>query len=568
MKSHLVVFVVSMITFFGVGIGWMPAQETVSQGSISPGQSREVQLFPNQEHQFDLVVNQGGTVTIEMERSNGSIDPYLQLFNANGREIDSDDDGGRDLNSRISGNLEPGRYRIIAREFGRDDRGAYRISVHAAGTGSPVSGIPLTIGQSIDSYINDGEPQVFTFSLREAQRVRIDLRRTGSGNSIDPYLELGDEFGSVLASNDDGGSGLDSRITQYLDPGRYTITAYDLGDDDTGGIQVELAGLGSGAIQGIPITIGESISAYLMEGTPQEFTLEVPSAQRLQIDMIRGEDSDIDPYLVLADQFGNEIETNDDGGSGFNSRIARYLEAGRYTITARDLFGGDAGAFRLEVVSQGSDPLGGGIPIAVGQSIDSFITNGQEQPFILTVEEETTVVIDLERGSDSTIDPYMTLSDSVGREIAADDDGGSGFNSRITETLAPGSYLIIARDLGNNDSGAFRLTVDTGLRANTIPISVGQTYDGFMQPGQEVLYGLTISSPQNVVIEFRRTGSAEFDPFLRLFNQAGGEIDSDDDGAGDLNSRIERFLEAGTYLIEVSDIWGSDGGSYRISVGR
>jgi hypothetical protein len=70
------------------------------------------------------------------------------------------------------------------------------------------------------------------------------------------------------------------------------------------------------------------------------------------------------------------------------------------------------------------------------------------------------------------------------------------------------------------------------------------------------------------VIEFRRTGSAEFDPFLRLFNQAGGEIDSDDDGAGDLNSRIERFLEAGTYLIEVSDIWGSDGGSYRISVGR
>jgi hypothetical protein len=427
MKSHLVVFVVSMITFFGVGIGWMPAQETVSQGSISPGQSREVQLFPNQEHQFDLVVNQGGTVTIEMERSNGSIDPYLQLFNANGREIDSDDDGGRDLNSRISGNLEPGRYRIIAREFGRDDRGAYRISVHAAGTGSPVSGIPLTIGQSIDSYINDGEPQVFTFSLREAQRVRIDLRRTGSGNSIDPYLELGDEFGSVLASNDDGGSGLDSRITQYLDPGRYTITAYDLGDDDTGGIQVELAGLGSGAIQGIPITIGESISAYLMEGTPQEFTLEVPSAQRLQIDMIRGEDSDIDPYLVLADQFGNEIETNDDGGSGFNSRIARYLEAGRYTITARDLFGGDAGAFRLEVVSQGSDPLGGGIPIAVGQSIDSFITNGQEQPFILTVEEETTVVIDLERGSDSTIDPYMTLSDSVGREIAADDDGGSGF---------------------------------------------------------------------------------------------------------------------------------------------
>jgi hypothetical protein len=568
MKSHPIVFVIAAITFFGAGIVGMAAQERVSQGSISPGQSREVQLLPNQEHRFELVVNERGTVTIEMERSDGSIDPYLQLLSANGMEIDSDDDGGRGLNSRISRTLDPGRYQIIAREFGRDDRGRYRISVNAAGSGSPLSGIPLNIGQSIDSYINDGSPQVFTFVLREAQRVRIDLRRTGAGNSIDPYLELGDEFGSVIASNDDGGSGLDSRITQYLDSGRYTITAYDLGDDDTGGIQVELAGLGSGAIQGIPIAIGESISAYLMEGTPQEFTLEVPSAQRLQIDMMRGEGGDVDPYLVLADQYGNEIETNDDGGSGFDSRITRYLEAGRYTITARDLFGGDAGPFRLEVVSQGSNPLGNGIPIAVGQAIDSFITNGQEQPFILTVEEETTVVINLERGSDSTIDPYMTLSDSVGREIASDDDGGSGFNSRISQTLPPGSYLIIARDLGNNDSGSFRLSVETGLQANTIPISVGQTYDGYMQPGQEVLYGLTLASAQSVVIDFRRTGSAEFDPFLRLYNHAGGEIDSDDDGGGDLNSRIERFLEAGTYLIEVSDIWGSNGGSYRISVGR
>lgn len=568
MKSRLIVCVVAAITSLGVGAGVAFAQATVSQGSISPGESREIQLLPNQEHRFELVVNQGEMVTIEMERSDGSIDPYLQLLTANGMEIDSNDDGGRGLNSRISRHLDPGRYQIIAREFGRDDRGMYRLSVNAAGAGTPLSGIPLSFGQSLDSYINDGVSQVFTFTVREAQRVRIDLRRTGSGNSIDPYLELGDEFGSVIASNDDGGGGLDSQITQYLDPGRYTIMAYDLGDDDTGGIQVELASLGAGAIEGIPITIGESISAYLMEGTPQEFTLGVPSAQRLQIDMLRGEDSDIDPYLTLADQYGNEIETNDDGGSGYDSRITRYLDAGRYTITARDLFGSDAGAFRLEVVSLGSDPLGGGIPITVGQAIDSFITNGQEQPFLLTVEEETTVVINLERGSDSTIDPYMTLNDSVGREIASDDDGGSGFNSRISQTLAPGSYLIVARDLGNNDSGAFRLSVETGLQANTIPISVGQTYDGYMQPGQEVLYGLTLGTPQNVVIEFRRTGSADFDPFLRLYNQAGGEIDSDDDGAGDLNSRIERFLEAGTYLIEVSDIWGSDGGSYRISVGR
>jgi hypothetical protein len=568
MNSHPIVCAVAAITFFGVGIGVLPAQATVSQGTISPGQSREVQLLPNQEHRFDLVIDQSETVTIEMERSDGSIDPYLQLLTANGMEIASDDDGGRGFNSRISRHLDQGRYQIIAREFGRDDQGRYRLSVNAGSSGTPLTGIPLDVGQSIDSYINDGAPQVFTFVLREAQRVRIDLRRTGSGNNIDPYLELGDEFGTVLASNDDGGSGLDSRITQYLDSGRYTIIAYDLGDDDTGGIQVELAGLGSGAIQGIPITIGESISAYLMDGTPQEFTLEVPSAQRLQIDMMRGEDSDVDPYLVLADQYGNEIETNDDGGSGLDSRITGYLEAGRYTITARDVFGGNAGAFRLEVVSQGSDPLGQGIPITVGQGIDSFITEGQEQPFILTIEEETTVVINLERGPDSTIDPYMTLSDSVGRQIASDDDGGSGFNSRIRETLAPGSYLIVARDLGNNDSGAFRLSVETGLQANTIPISVGQTYDGFMQPGQEVRYGLTLSSPQEVVIEFRRTGSAEFDPFLRLYNQAGGEIASDDDGAGDLNSRIERFLEAGTYLIEISDIWGSNGGSYRISVGR
>jgi hypothetical protein len=542
----------------------LAAQQMVDQGVITPGQTLQNRLQSGQEHVYILELSSGQEVDISLERRSGDIDPYLELRTMNDGQIDSNDDGGRGLNSRLRRYLDAGRYRLVAREFGRDDSGDYEISVNGAGSGTPVSGIPVAIGQSVSSYINDGEPQTFTLQVPQAQRLRIEMIRDGSFG-IDPYLELGDEFGNVIASDDDGAGSLNSRITYYLEPGRYTLTAYDLGDNSSGGFALRVESMGSGAVQGIPVEVGQTVDSYISNGEPQYFTLSLPAPQALRIDMESTGGGGIDPYLVLGDAFGNEIESDDDGGSGFNSRITRQLQAGDYTLIARDLGNNDTGAFRLTVADRGEVSTTG-IPIVVGQTVESYLTDGQEQPFILTVDERATVVMELQRGDDSRIDPHLTLENSSGVRIESDDDGGSGLNSRISRQLDPGTYRLVARDLGNNSSGSFRLVVTSGMQANAIPIRPGQAYDGFLNPGQRFVYGLSLQNGQEVTIDFSRTGNARFDPYLMLHDGAGNQIASDDDGGSGLDSRLRRYLDAGTYLIEVSDRGGDAGGSFRISV--
>lgn len=64
------------------------------------------------------------------------------------------------------------------------------------------------------------------------------------------------------------------------------------------------------------------------------------------------------------------------------------------------------------------------------------------------------VQIDLE----SSIDTYMYLIAGNGSgtlHLASDDDGGESLNSRITQTLAPGTYTIAAATYAKNQTGAY-----------------------------------------------------------------------------------------------------------------
>ena len=62
----------------------------------------------------------------------------------------------------------------------------------------------------------------FDFELAERRVVQIDLENVAD---VDPYLRLLDESGTVIASDDDSGNGLNARISRELNRGRYRIQA-------------------------------------------------------------------------------------------------------------------------------------------------------------------------------------------------------------------------------------------------------------------------------------------------------------------------------------------------------
>ena len=74
----------------------------------------------------------------------------------------------------------------------------------------------------------------YTLDMNEGSDVQIDL----TSSSMDTYLFLMDSTGELLASDDDGGTGLNSRINHYLEPGRYTIEATTYNVETTGNFEL------------------------------------------------------------------------------------------------------------------------------------------------------------------------------------------------------------------------------------------------------------------------------------------------------------------------------------------
>jgi Ca2+-binding RTX toxin-like protein len=80
--------------------------------------------------------------------------------------------------------------------------------------GGVETGFTLTLGQSETGTINtENDRDWFAVTLVAGQTYQFDLVSSGANPLTDPYLELRNEFGAIQAIDDDGGPGLNSRIT-------------------------------------------------------------------------------------------------------------------------------------------------------------------------------------------------------------------------------------------------------------------------------------------------------------------------------------------------------------------
>lgn len=196
---------------------------SVSYGSRETG---EVRGEPNL---FTFVAEAGDMIEVALV-SEGDLDPYLELLDANGETIAFDDDGGNGLNSLLTHVFDKaGTYTISAQGFGESE-GAYTLRVRERRTAS--AQLPLQVigigdqasGELAAPYAEGGLlPTSILYQLSDAALAAI---RAGDGavtirmnavegtdpdfgGDIDPYLELGFDtpLGFAVATSDDDGSG-------------------------------------------------------------------------------------------------------------------------------------------------------------------------------------------------------------------------------------------------------------------------------------------------------------------------------------------------------------------------
>lgn len=208
---------------------------------------------------------------------------------------------------------------------------------------------------------------------------------------------------------------------------------------------------------------------------------------------------------------------------------------------------------------------------------------------LFTLSGETEVRIDVTALPSG--DPYISVYDAAGTEVAADDDSGGDFASRVETNLGAGTYCLAARSY---ESGVTDVAVRIGAAdafgdapapvptPPDAPIAAPVAGRGAacFEPGMAQLgdglaasdltggmtANLTVSEAPALGFSLTQetpisiTASSESgDPLIRLLDANGAILGENDDFDG-LNSRIDvtQALAPGAYCIEIEDLNGPD----------
>ena len=163
-------------------------------------------------------------------------------------------------------------------------------------------------------------------------------------------------------------------------------------------------------------------------------------------------------------------------------------------------------------------------------------------------------------------DSYLYLLDAEGNRITDNDDGGAGLDARVERDLTPGAYLVEATTVGGRGRGAAEFSLSVSRVTGCEPVHLGS-----LGPGDELTatsdwtldtcgsrfvvehpaHAYLFDLPQGGTVRIDLM-SEHGDPVLSLISPSADLISANDDGGERRNSRIQRYLQAGTYMIEAT----------------
>lgn len=458
-------------------------------------------------------------------------------------------------------------------------------------------------GESVISALAPaGDKDWWQVTLRGGQGYRITLDSPEGENSFDPMLRLIGANGAEIASNDDAGGALNSRIDIAAPAdGVYYIEARGFGDDAAGAYTL---GIVERAVPTDSIRGDAQTNARLAIGTPVNnavdfdgdvdwYRVDVRAGNiyHITLNSTGGEGAGLpDPFLRVVNGEGDELISNDDGGQGGEAgSLDSALDfvppaSGVYYVEARNLnTDSGAGAYRLSMERRvlPADPVRGDTQtrsrIAIGSNVNGALdfprdtdwyrvslTGGQSYRFALSGSGE------------NALDPLLVLHDSAGAEIARDDDSGDGLNAYLEfEAPRTGTYFLEARGFADEAQGRYELRTARGDIPGDATTDVALDMTGDFREsrlaagGDKDWYALNLTDGQTVRLQLSKSSmnAPLSDPLLVVYNSEGQEVARDDDGGGDLNAYLEFTPPSpGRYFVEARGFGEDAEGAYAIQL--
>lgn len=303
---------------------------------------------------YGVRLEAGKAYKIALNAAGGSdLDPKIAVGKiASDGSLDSlaqDDDGGGGTNALLRYRPETsGTYVLEVQRAGRGD-GSYLLMVEqATADRTPEASQALRLGQNVSGELRDGGARLaatdalfntYSIALRAGQRVNVKMEKDGDAN-LDPLLEIGlltSAAFQALASDDDGGQGLNARL-KFTAPsdGTYIIRATAGEPTQEGQYRIGVSDMPVSIVAPFPsrAKFGETIRGNLGANDPlrndsQYFDRYVFNGQVGETYEITAsaESFDISVGARQIDRVDDDYVSDDDGGGGTNAKLI-------YTVTA------------------------------------------------------------------------------------------------------------------------------------------------------------------------------------------------------------------------------------------
>ncbi len=285
----------------------------------------------------------GDIVNIEMVRSSGTLDPFLQIVDSNRFVLAENDDAPTNgtRNARIENLIieNTGTYIIVATRYGQaagESVGSFVLTITESEksglANSELTAFPISYNQTHEDVINaDQFTRYYVFAAQRDDLITITQNQTTG--QLDAFLTLANAGLQPLITDDDSGGGRNARIERYRIPadGEYYIIAGRIDGEtgtSTGDYRLQLVYEGSafeGVNDGIPrLEFGSTTQDTItLEDDDSIFAFYGQKDEQVTIAVYRAT-GDLDPVVQLLDNNQTLLASDDDSAGGQNARIQNY----------------------------------------------------------------------------------------------------------------------------------------------------------------------------------------------------------------------------------------------------
>jgi len=557
-------------------------------------------------HPYSVTLPRDGILSVDLKSA--AVDAYLYVYPLSGSRLAANDNvSALSTDSRVTLALRQGTYLLIASTRGVT-AGAYTLQT-ALGTLPACPESEARLDAPMDGELTRDSCRFMDVAAPSSDLSRVAPYRLTVGSpsvltakmsskAFSPYLEILDARYEYLFYADAAGDP-EVELVVSLEPGSYILLATTSETGTTGAYTLTAALAEPRSCPASGIGLGETAEGRLVEGEDCRYLdLVRPSEDTTPIDLHRVTVSQrgvlslslsstvFTPYLAVLDEQGHELNsTAGDEEPGPTAQIVTSLLPGVYYIFVNTW--DDGGAYKLMSSFSASRPctnedarpgesIQGALMAEGCRILDLVAPNGNPAyaaGYRLSVPDRRMLTAEQ---TSTQVDSALYLFGPNALLLSFDDNGGGGKNSRLTTLLGPGAHLLAASS-ADGGTGSFTLSarlteppacaIETIQPAATVPGQLASTDCR----ARETIVGSTGGSyVRRYRVTLPQAGRLQLQVSSRTVATAlvltDAESRSMQIATTQVNgtARMEKRLEAGTYIVHVMTMGAGQTGSFAL----